>query len=345
MRRREPAQSELGSTCYSEKVSAPYVSICIPTFDRLTYLREAVASARAQTMQNIEIVISDDGDSSELKAWCQGQAALDARVRYEKTPRRLRLAGNWNFLVGLARGEYVTLMGDDDRLLSTFTECLADTAHRYQADVVFSNHYVINAKGEQLREETAASTRDYRRATLKGGPVDDIHNLVWSNSVPMAASIVRTTAVRRLGFKADINTPELELFVRMAVEGACFVFVPDYLMEYRVHDTSETSRGLTVDRLAEYLQDIIVPASAESAKREILQILLVGGVNRRLNHGDVPGARSLKGSPYYPRGVTSASVAAQRVLLALPDPFVAPAYVSVRRLARALRTVRRARPI
>lgn len=325
----------------------PRVSICIPTYDRLAYLREAVASARAQTLTDVEIVIGDDGDSADLRAWCLGQAGEDARVRYLKTPGRLRLAGNWTFLADQARGTYAAFIGDDDRLLPSFAERLWTAADQSATperpvDVVFSNHYVIDAEGRRLEAQSQAFTRDYGRGALHAGPIADVHTLVWGNSVPMSASIVRTEIVRRLRFKSDINTPELELFARMAAEGARFAFVDAYLSEYRVHAASETSVGLTVDRLAEYLQDVSTPASAERAKARCLEAMLVSGVGIRLRRGDVGGARTLLQSRYYPADARNRRAWAQRLLLLLPDGWIAPAYTSLRKVERSLRTLYRA---
>lgn len=325
---------------------SPRVSICIPTFDRLTYLREAVASARAQTFHGIEILIGDDGESAELQAWCLSQAAEDPRVRYQRTPARLRLAGNWNFLAGLARGEYVTFIGDDDRLLPTFVERLVEKAPAEASSgaVVFSNHFIIDADGRRLVDESYKMTRTYGRGALREGPVENAPGLVWSNSVPMLASIIRAREVKRLGFKNDINTPELELFARMASEGARFLFVDDYLAEYRVHPQSESARGLTLDRLAEHLERVDVSKDDEPAKRDGLRSILVAGVAIRLQRGDIQGARSLSSSPYYPRETTNARAWAQRLILALPDALVAPIYGPLRRLYRSMRQTRLGRP-
>ena len=110
---------------------------------------------------------------------------------------------------------------------------------------------------------------------------------------------MRTSAVRRLRFRPDINTPEIELFARLSLEGPAFVFVPEYLAEYRSHAGSETARGLTLDRLAEYLEPIDVPADVEPAKRDCLAQVVAAGVGIRLARGDVAGARRLCHSRYY----------------------------------------------
>lgn len=313
----------------------PAVSICIPTFDRLTFLKEAVASARGQSISDIEILIGDDGDSAELRRWCLSEAVADPRLRYLKTPRRLRLAGNWNFLAREARGEFLALIGDDDRLLPEFAERLLREV-KGTVDVVFSNHFLIDEQGNRLMAESRATTRRYSRDTLPSGALEHPEITTWKNSVPISASILRADMVRRLGFKEDLNTPEIELFVRLAAQGGRFVHVEDYLCEYRIHPRSETSAGLKIDRLVEYLAPIAVSPEVEATKRALLDPMTIRGVGIRLARGDVQGARSLLRSSYYPRSMTARTLA-QRILLALPDRVVsrvAPALAARPRLFR-----------
>ena len=285
-------------------MKAPSISICIPTFDRLGYLRESVASAQAQSLRALEILIGDDGDSDELRTWALNAAAADERVRYLKTPRRLGLAGNWNFLADSANGEFLTIIGDDDRLLPEFAERLFHETTS-EVSVVFSNHFVIEGTGRRLVDASYDSTRRYGRDTLSRGVLANAATAVWRNSVPMSACLVRTSAVRRLRFRPDINTPEIELFARLSLEGPAFVFVPEYLAEYRSHAGSETARGLTLDRLAEYLEPIDVPADVEPAKRDYLAQIVVAGVGIRLARGDIAGARRLCHSRYHAGGLRS----------------------------------------
>ncbi len=107
------------------------------------------------------------------------------------------------------------------------------------------------------------------------------------------------------------------------------MFVPEYLAEYRSHAGSETARGLTLDRLAEYLEPIEVPADVEPAKRECLAQVLAAGVGIRLARGDIAGARRLRNSRYYTGGLTSV---AQRISLSLPDALAGRTYAAFRRI-------------
>jgi hypothetical protein len=161
---------------------------------------------------------------------------------------------------------------------------------------------------------------------------------VWRNSIPMSSCIVRTRDVRRLKFRPDINTPEIELFARLSLEGPGFVFVPEYLTEYRSHAGSETARALTLDRLAEYLEAIEVPVDVEPAKRACLQRVLAAGVGIRLARRDIVGARRLCKSRYYAGGLTSL---VQRLSLSLPEPLAAGSWAAFRRIGRLARDIGR----
>ena len=278
----------------------PLVSIAIPTFDRLHYLKDAVASALAQTYHNIEVLIGDDGVSESIHEWCRAVACQDQRVIYQRNERNLGLAGNWNALAKGARGEFIVVIGDDDRLLPDFVMKLVN-AIQPAAHVAFANLYLINSKGDRLEAESLQHTRQYHRDLLPAGDVPNAEVVVWRNSVPMSAALIRTEDVRRLGFKEDLNTPEIEFFVRLAQEGARFTFLSEYLSEYRVHPQSATASGLRGERLAEHLLAIAVAPDVETHKRAFLASLLVSAAGRCLQQGEWQLARRFLRSEYYPR--------------------------------------------
>jgi len=312
----------------------PVVTICIPTFRRLGYLKEAVAAARAQTLRDIEVLISDDGDSEELKRWSQSAERADSRVRYRRNQRNLGLGGNWNECVSAARGQWVVIQGDDDRLLPTFCENLLDLASA-DSTVLFSNHYVIDAQGTRLERESEEWTVRYRRHILARGKVEDVARCVWSNSVPMTAALVRADAIKRLGIKTDLNTPEIELFARLAAEGAHFEHEPAYLAEFRTHVGSSTASGLFSERLAQYLEPIPVPQAVEETKRAFMGPLARSAVDRLLRAGERARAAEVMRSPYYPHNWADPTLLAQALAVRAPAPIGTRAYWLARRLHEA----------
>jgi glycosyltransferase involved in cell wall biosynthesis len=297
----------------------PLVTIAIPTYDRLHYLRESVASALAQTYENIEILIGNDGTVSALQQWCTQKAKEHSQIRYQKNDRNLGLAGNWNKLADNARGELITIIGDDDRLLPDFVSKSVE-AMNAGASLVFSNHFVINGTGERLPNQTKEFTRKYGRASLQSGLVREAQKCAWSNSIPISTTLLRAADVRRLRFKEDLTNPEVEFFVRLAAEGGKFAFNSEFLVEYRVHPKSATaSMGLTSHRLVDYLLDIPVHSELEPDKAKLLASLMVNAVSESLLAGDYALAKRLLASRYYPEhGRATARRVIQRVCCAIP---------------------------
>ncbi|MEW6303181.1 MAG: glycosyltransferase family 2 protein [Verrucomicrobiota bacterium] len=306
------------------------VTIAIPTYSRLAYLKEAVAAALEQTHHAIEVLIGDDGSTTEIPAWAKEMEQQHRRVRYQKNARNLGLAGNWNALAEAARGEFVVIIGDDDRLLPEFTSRLLAAAG--DANVAFANHYLIDSAGRRLEAESRAHTVRYQRDVLKEGPVADAESCVWRNSVPMSSALIRTADARRLRFREELNTPEIEFFLRLAREGGRFVFVPDYLCEYRVHAQSATTAGLKSEELADCLLPFPASASAELCKREFMGPLLVNAVSRCMLRGEAARARRYLASEYYPRDGMAMARVVQKVCARLPGVVGGSVYRAVHAL-------------
>ena len=117
----------------------------------------------------------------------------------------------------------------------------------------------------------------------------------------MSASLLRTADMQRLRFREDLNTPDAEFFIRLATEGARFVFLPDYLMEYRVHLGAETVSGL-VERAIGRLPDADQGETRDRTfKRQFLTPIVVNAVSRSLQQGNMEMARKFLRNEYYPR--------------------------------------------
>jgi GT2 family glycosyltransferase len=288
----------------------PLVTVAIPTYQRLNYLKAAVESAMLQTYENVEILIGQDptplGLDPEILDWCQTLTENHLQVRYQSNHCNLGLAGNWNALADGASGDYIIIIGDDDILLPTFIETLIQSAHP-DTDVLFSDHYVIDSQGKRLQSTTEQWTKTYHRSDLSPGGLTAPEICAWQNSIPMSTSLIRTAEVQRLRFKEDLNNPEIEFFIRLAQAGGSFVFVPDRLAEYRLHEQSATSsgRGLRSHRLVSYLLPLGVNPEVEPYKQSLLSELMVNAVSNFLLDNEKVKAGELLKSKYYPSNIFS----------------------------------------
>ncbi|MEO7166354.1 MAG: glycosyltransferase [Spartobacteria bacterium] len=278
----------------------PLVSIIIPTFDRPQYLQEAIDAALAQTHRNVEVLVFDNGTLPETLAVGEEAARRDERVRFRRNESNLGMSANFNALAAAARGEFLVAIGDDDRLLPDFVARLVG-AMEPDFQVGFSNHYLIDGTGRRLEEESRAYTAQYGRDKIPAGALENAEAAAWRQSIPMSASLLRTADMQRLGFREDLNTPDAEFFIRIALEGARFIFLPEYLVEYRVHLGAETASGHWSEQLVECLTPVEVRPEVEPFKRQFLTPIVVNGVSRCLQQGNMEMARRLLRNKYYPR--------------------------------------------
>ena len=149
----------------------PLITIAIPTYKRLSYLKEALASALLQTYSNIEIIIGQDptpdGLDKEIKEWSTQLAIHEPRVKYFSNKKNLGLAGNWNAIASFSSGQYIIIIGDDDRLLPNCIEALMQGI-KLGADVSFSNYFLIDNNVRRL-DSSIENTIRLNRQSLKEG--------------------------------------------------------------------------------------------------------------------------------------------------------------------------------
>src|SRR6516225_703931 len=91
----------------------PLVSIILPTFGRLKYLRPTVAAVYRQTLEDWELIIADDGSEEATRAYLRTLEG-DRRVElvwlaHTGIPAIVR-----NAALRRARGEYVAFLDSDD---------------------------------------------------------------------------------------------------------------------------------------------------------------------------------------------------------------------------------------
>jgi abequosyltransferase len=97
----------------------PYISVCIPAYNRASQLGVLLDSIVNQSFQDFEIVIAEDGspERESIKAIAsQYDSECPKKIRYFENETNLGYDGNLRRLIELARGRYVLFMGNDDLL-------------------------------------------------------------------------------------------------------------------------------------------------------------------------------------------------------------------------------------
>jgi glycosyltransferase involved in cell wall biosynthesis len=86
--------------------SVPRVSLGLPVYNGESHLAEALDSLLGQSLQDFEIIISDNHSTDATEAICRGYAARDRRIRYARSDQNRGAAWNFNRVLDLARGRH-----------------------------------------------------------------------------------------------------------------------------------------------------------------------------------------------------------------------------------------------
>lgn len=118
---------------------APLVTIGLNCYKAERWIGECLDSLLAQTVQDIEIVVSDNASPDRTFEICQSYASRDPRVRVYRTDRNIGVAGNANRVFDLARGEFFCWASANDYYAPQFLErCLRPMREDPAIDLVAS---------------------------------------------------------------------------------------------------------------------------------------------------------------------------------------------------------------
>ncbi|MBR4909835.1 MAG: glycosyltransferase [Clostridia bacterium] len=207
------------------------VSIIIPVYNGEAYMREAIDSALAQTYDNIEIIVVNDGstDSTDEIARSYG----DKIVYYKKENGGVSTA--LNLALEKMTGDYFSWLSHDDRYYPQKVEkevaFLEENGYLGKKVIVFSDYDLMdeNSKvfGASVKDHAVLSVKpDY--CILRG----DINGL---------SLLIPKTAFEECGnFRTDLRcVQDYLLWEQMMAAGYKFLHIPEILVTTRLHSNQQ----------------------------------------------------------------------------------------------------------
>lgn len=125
----------------------PLVSVVIPVYNGSNYLQEAINSALAQTYNNIEILVIDDGSTDDT--WEIIKTYGDRIRRFHKENGGVTTALNLG--IQMMNGEWFTWLSHDDLWEPTFIEKQIQNIHHHPKCMIsYTGFYNIDSNGNIL---------------------------------------------------------------------------------------------------------------------------------------------------------------------------------------------------
>ena len=225
--------------------SGPLVSVCIPTYNGAAFLEQTLASVAAQTFEEFEVLIVDDGSSDETIAIAERFAATDERARVIRNAQRAgSSAANANRCLEYARGEWIKLLFQDDLMAPACLAGMLDAGQRRPLVIAWHDYLFAPDTPADVREfyETLPTVRGVLPGSY-ASPEAVCTAVVRHFGVnfigPTSSSLVRRDCFARFGaFNPGISMfPDLEFWMRVGSNEGIAI-ARESLVTFRVHNRS-----------------------------------------------------------------------------------------------------------
>jgi len=222
----------------------PFFSVVIPVFNRADVLGAALRSVLAQSEQDFEVVVVDDGSKDDPGAVVS--ALADHRIRVIRQDNRGGGAAR-NCGIDAARGAFIGFLDSDDIFLphhlATMRALLANTSDT----VGYARMVVDRGDGRFILKPPRALAPGEDMAT---------YLLCDRGFVPTITTVVPACHARAVRYDENLREAEdLDFAIRLALAGCRFVMADEPGAVWKDHfDPNRQSSGRSTERLANWLE-------------------------------------------------------------------------------------------
>lgn len=219
------------------------VSVAVITYNSSKYVIETLESIKAQTYQNIELIISDDCSTDNTvqmcKKWCEQNKTRFSRIQCVEVDKNTGVSANCNRAEDACEGDWVKLIAGDDLLLPT---CLTDFMDYVEeckdAVYVFGK---VKYLGRKLNNEIDYSF--YK----SDNPSEQLKKIVMGTFIPACTCFYNRKKSIEKGLRYDERIPMFEdtpRWINAIKKGFLLRLVDKYVCVYRVGHAESLTSGL-----------------------------------------------------------------------------------------------------
>ena len=158
------------------------VSVILPVYNGEKYLKECIDSILANTYQNLEIILVDDGSADKSGSICDEYAKKDKRIKVIHQENK-GLVGARNCGLSVSNGTYIAFIDADDLVSPAFYEEMVSAMETEHADLVaceyrHSKEDVVNRIAPSEKKLVSVQTFEEQLAILTCAP--SIRGITWT---------------------------------------------------------------------------------------------------------------------------------------------------------------------
>jgi alpha-1,3-rhamnosyltransferase len=224
----------------------PLVSIIVITYNSEKFILETLESAKTQTYQNIELIISDDASSDNTlqvcREWLKNNKCRFVHTELITVEKNSGIPANCNRGVKASKGEWIKLIAGDDGLLPNAIELMIEATNQYKDfSVFFANANFCKDNFEQKsimkRDPDEFSLKYFSEKQLN--PNQQLQVLIRHNPIIAATSFISRKVFEKVSFDERFKIIEDSPFwINASLNGYRLKFINKIVANYRIHSDS-----------------------------------------------------------------------------------------------------------
>lgn len=232
----------------------PLITIGIPIYNAEDYLADAIKSVLAQSYQNFELILVDDGSKDNSLMIAKDFEKQDSRIKVISDGVNKKLPARLNQIIAEAQGKYIARMDADDMMHSErIAKQLDFLLSNPQFDLVSTSLISIKNNNEIIGIRTYLPKQVTKKDALLG------------HSGILHASILAKKSWCQRNLYNEVNTlaEDYELWLSAIIKDDLKVgFLPEYLYYYREESSATKQKMLKgydtqTKIISKYYKDIL----------------------------------------------------------------------------------------
>lgn len=254
----------------------PKVSVIVPVYNVEHYLAKCLDSLVNQSLQNIEIIVVNDGskDGSENIIQQYSEKYSDKIKAFTKENGGLSDARN--FGIDQATGDYLGFVDSDDYVSGTMFEDMLNLAEKNDAEMVICNIQKVDEEGNITQKLTQIPNMPEKIVLEK-------HFSVFSDLSYFACNkLFKRELFINKRFKKGVHFEDIQLIPQLLLECKILAQTQNFHYQYleRADSISKThnERGLDILKAVEDVEEVFKNSKYSSKIKELQGFQILEGI-------------------------------------------------------------------
>lgn len=220
----------------------PAISIGLPVYNGEKYLNSALDALLKQSIDNFELIISDNGSTDSTEEICRQYSARDNRIRYYRSPTNRGAAWNFNYVFELARGKYFMWAAHDDLWAPSYLEqCFKQLENNPDNVLCYAATRIIDEHDQPQREF-------HSNPGLSANKPHERFAAAWryQPQIPVFG-LIRSETLRKTRLIGNYSSSDRVLVGELAMLGP-FFGIDTFLFYYRRHQQQSSGTNFATRR-------------------------------------------------------------------------------------------------